>query len=373
MEPNDRLVALKEAVWLRDGYSLVVMFDPSVTTRIADADGQVERLLGLLRGGPHRIDDLRRGLAAAGIVLTSAQVDEALQTLDGLGLVENGAQLSLGDPALDERHAGSLAFFSSYASLAEGRSARVARLRSAHVLQLGLGGVGSSVLQCLAGAGVSRLTLVDDDSFELRNLVRQFPYRSADVGRPKVDRAAEWVRCFDPDIDVRAVSRRITAAASLADLLDGVDVVVSSIDEPPEAYLWVNEAAVARRIPMITGGVGPFYVAYSSVDPGRSACHACMSRISAERAGEARGATERELLRRLDRPNGSIGPMATLAGGLVALEAVRYLTGMQPPQAAGARLVMDLRDGLTPRCTEFHRLADCVVCGELARTTAGLP
>jgi molybdopterin/thiamine biosynthesis adenylyltransferase len=67
-------------------------------------------------------------------------------------------------------------------------------LREAHVLVLGVGGGSSNVLMGLVGLGVGRFTLVDGDDVEPWNFARQFVYRHVDIGRSKVDRAAEWVR-----------------------------------------------------------------------------------------------------------------------------------------------------------------------------------
>lgn len=358
-----RTVRLKECVWQRHGDDLTVMFDPAQTVRIKDAERQVERLLAALRKAPAREDQLQVDLRAHGMTVGAEDLGRALHALDRLGLIENGAELALGDPAQDERHASNLAFFSSFADRWQGRAAFVRRIRAAHVLQLGVGGMGSSVVQCLAGLGVGRLTLVDDDDVAPSNLARQFLYRTADIGRAKVIRAAAWVRAFDPSIEVHAVSRRITAAPDVADLLDGVDLVVSSIDEPQDVHLGVNAAAVGRSVPLVLGGVGPYHGTYSSVDPGRSACRACVVRAMGAGVGADRAALERALVERLDRPNGSTAPMVTLVGGLIALEAVRYLTGVQPPQAAGARIAFDLRDGLIHRREEFRRDPDCAVCG----------
>ena len=145
-----------------------------------------------------------------------------------------------------ERHFSNLAFFQTFADLRTDAQDILARLRDSHVLLLGVGGLGSNVLQNLAGLGVGRLTLVDRYRVDPRNFARQFVYRARDVGRSKVDRAAEWVAEFDPSIKVDTVETDVAGAADVADLLGSVrpDAVSSGADSPREVDLWVNEACV---------------------------------------------------------------------------------------------------------------------------------
>jgi molybdopterin-synthase adenylyltransferase len=82
-------------------------------------------------------------------------------------------------------------------------------LSEAHVVLIGCGGIGSPALQYLAGAGVGRLTLVDDDVVDVTNLQRQTIFREGDLGRAKAELAAEWVGRFDSALKVRARVGRI--------------------------------------------------------------------------------------------------------------------------------------------------------------------
>lgn len=357
-----RSVVLKECVWRRDGASLIVMFDPAQTVRLADAAGQVERLLAVLATGPQPVDRVRQLLVAESVIGPDDTLEGPLGVLDRLGFLEDGAGHRLASPAEERRQAANLAFFSSFSSLATGRAVFVERLRCAHVLQLGLGGVGSATVQALCGLGIGRLTLLDHDSVAQENLNRQVLYRHEDVGSRKTERAAAWVRACDPSIEVNTVDRRVVAPVDVVDLLSGVDVVVVSIDEPPQVWLAVNAAAMPRGVPLVRGGVSPFEVRYSSVDPGRSACLTCIDHAVGERLPGERRAVELDLVSRLPRANGSTAPMAGIAGSLIALEVARFLTGFQAPQAAGAVVSMDLRDGFTPRVDRFDRVPSCPDC-----------
>jgi len=118
--------------------------------------------------------------------------------LDDLGWLENAATAK---PVLTdrqrERYFSNLAFFDGFTSLDRSREEIQDQLLSAHVLVLGVGGLGSAVVQHLVGLGVRRLTLVDFDTVDVRNFARQFTYTPDQIGQPKVDHVAAWVRAFD--------------------------------------------------------------------------------------------------------------------------------------------------------------------------------
>ena len=84
-----------------------------------------------------------------------------------------------------------------------------AKLVRSHVVLVGLGGIGSPALQYLAGAGIGRFTLIDDDVIEASNLQRQTIFTPAAIGRPKAEVAGEWLQAFDPAINFDARVARI--------------------------------------------------------------------------------------------------------------------------------------------------------------------
>lgn len=363
-------VVLKECIRERLGEDLVVIFDPREAITLADPDGQVEALLDELSRAPRAIPEICAALNTRGQSVSESEVESALAGLDSLGLVEDGDQVDLGDPPADARHFSNLVFFGGFSRLHRSRAELMRRMREAHALVLGAGGGGSSLVMSLAGLGIGRLTLVDRDDLEPRNFARQFLYRHADLGRSKVARAAEWVREFDPTIEVRPVDRWISSPADLADLVEGVDVVAGGLDGHPDAQLWVNEAAVRAGVPLVVGGMTRSQVVYYSVYPGQSSCRQC-DEVDAPAPGEqSTAAIGRRRAREVRTTNGLIGPLAMQIGSLVAYEVLRYLTGIEPPRAAGSYVRLDLRTGLVPEWTPFTQDPDCPVC-KLAPTRAG--
>lgn len=143
------------------------------------------------------------------------------------------------------------------------------RLGSARVLVIGAGGLGSTVIPTLAGAGIGTIGIVDDDQVETSNLHRQLVHGTADVGRPKVDSAADRVAAIAPDAVVVRHGERLSAANAL-DLFADYDLVLDGSDNFPTRYL-ANDAAVLSDVPLVWGAVsqygGQVGVAWASHGP----------------------------------------------------------------------------------------------------------
>lgn len=338
------IAKLKNAVWQRAGDDLYVVSEPETQIVLSDPGGQVEHLLGLLRDGTRDEVQLAAALAEHGVPAAPGEVTAAITALDQLRLLVDVAEPMSMPGGQAERYFSNLAFFGTFASLERSAVSFQRALLDAHVVFLGTGGLGSTAIQALTGAGVGRMTLLDNDAVELRNFARQYLYRTGDIGLPKVERAAAWVRAFSPATDVRAVSRWIGGPADVADLLAGADLVVSGIDQPDNVDGWVNEACVVAGVPFVRGGMFAQRLAYCSVDPGRSACLACHQHELAATA-PGHGVTPERLASGLDRVNRGIGPVASMVGALVAMEALRYLTAFAPPIAAGCERSVDFATG----------------------------
>jgi molybdopterin-synthase adenylyltransferase len=348
---------LKDAVWERSGPDLNVIADPETELVLGDPEGTVEYLLGLLREGtrdPRALADL---LASRFPQVSDADLSTALDALDELGLLVDAAAPDPLTGIQRERYFSNLAFFTTYASLGRPAAAFQRALADAHVVFLGTGGLGSTVIQALAGAGVGRMTLLDNDTVELRNFARQYLYREADIGRPKVERAQEWVEAFSSAADVRAVRKWISGPGDITDLLAGADLVVSGVDHPADDIdFWVNQACVGAGVPFVRGGMLLRRVCYWSVDPGRSGCRACLQHTAGDDAGRIY-----QMRRGLDPVNRGIGPAASMVGAAVAMEAVRYLTKFAEPIAAGRMRFTDCATG-SEEVVAWEPWPECPVC-----------
>ena len=130
------------------------------------------------------------------------------------------------------------------------------RLKAASVAIIGAGGIGSAVIPALAGAGIGRLTIVDDDAVELANLHRQPLFRESDTGQSKAELASVFVRKFNQFVVAQPVSERITAANAQR-LLAGHDLIIDGSDNFA-TRLAVNDACVALAVPLLSAAAVQF-------------------------------------------------------------------------------------------------------------------
>lgn len=214
-------------------------------------------------------------------------------------------------------------------------------------LVIGVGGLGCPAATVLARAGVGTIGLVDPDVVDVSNLHRQRLYRDADVGRPKVDVAAERLREIAPGICVLATRARfdVRDAARLA----GFDVVLDGTDSIAAKFA-VSDAAVAARVPLVHAGAIGFQAQLLTIVPGVTACYRCIFE-EAPPEGDVPACEEA----------GVLGPVPALAGSLQAADALRILAG-EPPLFADRLLSIDLRTG-TWRSVPVARFAHCAACG----------
>ena len=210
-------------------------------------------------------------------------------------------------------------------------------LANAQVALVGVGGIGSPVLQYLAAAGVGSLTLIDDDVVETSNLQRQTIFRETDIGRGKAAAAREWVAGFDPAIRVVANDCRI-GRDNAAAMLDGVSLVLDGCDNFA-TRLAVADACVGLRIPLVSAAVGRFQGqvgAFAGHLPDQP-CYRCF-------VGDAFDAEDCDSC----AEDGMLGAMAGWAGTFAALRAVRVLLAgfgnMGDPQFGKLHVL----DGLAP-------------------------
>ncbi len=130
------------------------------------------------------------------------------------------------------------------------------KLKSARVLVIGTGGLGSPILLYLAAAGVGHLGIVDFDVVDESNLQRQILFTVADVGRPKVEAAKDRILSLNPHITVTPYNVELTSKNAL-EIFKDYDVVADGTDNFPTRYL-VNDACVFTGIPNIYASIFRF-------------------------------------------------------------------------------------------------------------------
>jgi molybdopterin/thiamine biosynthesis adenylyltransferase len=248
-----------------------------------------------------------------------------------------------------------LARFARHIILPEIGGAGQVALARAHVVLVGLGGIGSPALQYLAGAGIGRLTLIDDDRIDQSNLQRQTIFAAADIDRLKAEAAGEWVARFDPVLGYTALPTRLTSS-NANELIAGATLVLDGCDNFA-TRLAVSDACVAASVPLVSAAVGRFQgqvAAFAGHLPGQ-ACYRCF-------VGDAFDAEDCDTC----ADDGMLGAMAGWAASLAAMQVVRVIlegvSALGDPQWGRLHLL----DGLKPALRTLTIAKDpaCRGCSE---------
>ncbi|SIR67330.1 SAMP-activating enzyme E1 [Natronorubrum thiooxidans] len=237
------------------------------------------------------------------------------------------------------------------------------RLLEGSVLIVGAGGLGSPAIQYLAAAGVGRLGIVDDDVVERSNLQRQIVHGDDDVGRPKVESAADYVATLNPDIDVDTYQTRLTTD-NVAELVAEYDIVLDASDNFATRYL-LNDHCVLTGTPLSHGAIYRFegQVTTFTNDRGGEAsdsatsdgdeppCYRCIFPEAPEPGTVPDCAT-----------TGVLGVLPGTVGCIQATEVVKYLLGKG--ESLEGRLLMYDAMGMTFETVEVLSNPECPVCGD---------
>ena len=230
-------------------------------------------------------------------------------------------------------------------------------LARAHITLVGLGGIGSPVLQYLAGAGIGHLRLIDDGDVELSNLQRQTIYTQRDIGHAKAVAARRWLANFDSEIVVDVRDDRITRD-NAAGLLAETDLVIDGTDTFA-TRLAVSDACVALGVPLLSAAVGRFQgqvAAFAGHRPDQ-ACYRCF-------VGDAFDAEDCDTC----ADDGMLGAMAGWAGSFAAMQAVRILLDGQAALGDPMWSKLHMLDGIKPglRTLNISKDPGCRACGSAA-------
>ena len=226
------------------------------------------------------------------------------------------------------------------------------KLKGAKVLVVGAGGLGAPVLLYLAAAGVGHIRVVDDDAVSLSNLQRQVIFSEADVGRPKVQAAADRLAGINNGVVVEPVEGRFEQS-NAATLLEGMSLVIDGCDNFETRYA-VNAAAVKAGVPLLSGALSQWEGQVSLFDPGGGGpCYACVF-PKAPAPGLAPSCAEA----------GVVGALAGVIGAMMASEAIKFITGAGQ-SLRGQMLIHDCLWSESRRITLAKDPA-CATCGERA-------
>lgn len=210
------------------------------------------------------------------------------------------------------------------------------KIKAARVLVVGAGGLGSPVLQYLAAAGVGRLGIVDDDEVSLSNLQRQVLHGTPDLGRPKVESAADAIARLNPHVEVVLHPLRLNEANARS-LIRDYDLVADGSDNFDTRFC-VSDACFHERKPLVTAAVGTFDASLTTLRPFETGpdgapnpTYRCLF-PEPPPAGLVPACAEA----------GVLGALTGMVGAMMALEILREIVGFGE-SLVGRLLLMDTR------------------------------
>jgi adenylyltransferase/sulfurtransferase len=227
------------------------------------------------------------------------------------------------------------------------------RLAGAKVLVVGAGGLGSPASMYMAAAGVGTIGISDFDVVDTSNLQRQILHGAEDVGRPKVDSAADTLTRINPTVEVRKHTEPLTSE-NAREIIREYDIVVNGSDNFPTRYL-VNDVAYLEGKPLVDGSIMRFDGQLTVYAPG----HGCYRDLfpTPPPVGAVPSCAEA----------GVLGVLPGIIGSMQALEAIKLILGVGDP-LVGRMLIFD---GLAMEFRELKLRKDpsCPLCGELPTIT----
>lgn len=203
------------------------------------------------------------------------------------------------------------------------------RLKAASVAVVGAGGIGSAAIPALAGAGIGRLTIIDDDVIDRSNLHRQPIFRDDQVGQAKAEAAARFARGLNPDVKVAAIGERLEAG-NAQDLLGGHDLVLDGCDNFA-TRLAVGDMLTRLEVPLVSAAAVQFQGQvglFRGWEAGKP-CYRCF-------VGDAFDSDDCDTCAQA----GVLGALTATVGGFAALMAIRALLGIGE-DAAGSLFLFD--------------------------------
>ncbi|AMN69448.1 ThiF family adenylyltransferase [Corynebacterium pseudotuberculosis] len=191
-------------------------------------------------------------------------------------------------------------------------------LSNAHVVCIGAGGLGSPAALYLAAAGVGKITIIDDDVVDRSNLQRQILHSDADVGRPKVESAAQRLHALNPDCEILTVNDRFVWPNCM-DLCSDSDVIIDGSDNFDTRYT-ASTTAARLGIPHVWGAILGFQAQLSIFDSINGPVYEDVF-PHPPMPGDVPNCAE----------GGVLGPLVGVVGSAMALEAIKVITGIGKP------------------------------------------
>ncbi len=345
------------------GSKIYFFKNPGVAITLDDSKGFIRKVCALMDGEKNTAT--LKSMLSESYPEEAKYLEELLKVLDSEKLLEDkkfNTSISL-NKSDEERYARNLGFFSSYITAQDNKYQYQEKLKTTKVVILGMGGVGTHVLQNLAGLGVGHIKIVDFDLVELSNLNRQVLYRESDLGELKAIAASKNIKEFSNDINITTVIKKIANVEDILELIKGQDIVIGAADQPRDKIIdWLNVACIELKIPFVLGSLDSQWAACYSIVPGKTGCIECWKQSVNNNKTTFQNMVQSENFISSAETNTAIMPLLSITAGLVAAEFLKIVTHIASPSAAGRFCVYDFVTSQMKVNEEWSKNQDCSIC-----------
>lgn len=223
------------------------------------------------------------------------------------------------------------------------------KIRSASVLVIGAGGLGSPIGMYLAAAGIGTIGIMDFDNLSISNLQRQVLYSTNDVGHPKTELAGQRLLEINPNIEIKLYNEKLTSENAL-EIFKDYDIIADGTDNFPARYL-VNDACVLLGKPFVYGSILKFDGQVSLFDPKTGPCYRCLF-PQPPNPGDVPNCAD----------GGVLGVLPGIVGTIQANEVIKYILG-KGETLKGRLLLIDALN-MKFREIKFAKDTNCPACSD---------
>lgn len=363
--PTYRKPALKRN-WVISGNDDSLVFAPLTpglrTLALHHVSPPQRRLLALLQG-KKTTEEIQQQLISEFPALSVQTVSAMLAQLDRVGVLEEADLLPPADwtRAYIERYTRDIAFFAGYERPDLSRFEQQRRIRDAHIVLLGAGGIGSWIAMLLGQLGIGHLTIADDDEVSSSNLTRHALFTEKDIGKNKAAAAAEALHALNGAIEITVIPHLIETEEALHAISQNAQLVIVSFGpffHPVPMRL--HQACFRLGLPSIALNglhIGPLVI------PGQTFCFSCAQSFFAQQTPWQVGKLGEEVNNVLHRGYYAIfAPLVAACTGLGVMEIAKYIAGFAPSYTTNGIIYLNPTD-LSIHQIPIPRDPACHVCG----------
>ncbi len=337
-----------------DFYTILFLFKSSRRTVSFEVNLITLKCIGLF-DGYHTISEI---IKATGI--SKPELSILVKSLKAEKIIEEKTE----EERFHGRYIRQINFFSSFEIKKKVKEKFQDRIEKAKVCIIGVGGIGSWVINSLVRSGVSRITVIDSDIVQLSNLARQCFFTEKDLGRYKVDVIKKKAKEINSNLKIETVKRMVFSPEDLYRDIRGIDLVINCSDYPDVTTTNenVSRACFKFSVPHILCGGYDSHLSFigQTVIPYKTSCWECY--VKSGIYEKMANGFEYVAVTKSSEEGGTLSCIASITANIHVLEAIKLLSGYAKPIMINHKAELDFNT-LSMSMVRIPKRKDCSLCG----------